>query len=70
MAFENNNWEDKWEETSRVELKPNELVLFRPWMFHSYNDVFGDSQQTARLLQFFFLKPTQDLTTSQEPSTI
>jgi hypothetical protein len=70
MAFENNNWEDKWEETSRVELKPNELVLFRPWMFHSYNDVFGDSQQTARLLQFFFLKPKQDLTIPEVPSTI
>jgi len=67
VEFENYNWEEKWEETSRIELKYNELVLFRPWMFHSYNDVFGDTQQTGRLLQFFFLKPTQEAMASVQP---
>lgn len=64
VEYENVNWEEKWEETSRIELKPNQLVLFRPWLFHSYNDVFGNSKETGRLLQFFFLKPKppQDLT--------
>ena len=70
IVNENIDWADKWEETSQIELKVNEIVLFRPWMFHSYSDVFGDSQQTARLLQFFFLKPKQDLTNPEVPSTI
>lgn len=59
IEFENNNWEEKWEETSRIELKQNQLILFRPWLFHSYNDVFGDTKENGRLLQFFFLKPKQ-----------
>jgi hypothetical protein len=70
IVNENIDWADKWEETSQIELKVNEIVLFRPWMFHSYSDVFGDSHQTARLLQFFFLKPKQDLTNPEVPSTI
>ena len=69
VEFENVNWQDKWEETSRIELKFNELVLFRPWMFHSYNDVFGETQQDGRLLQFFFLKPTQEALNSVLNST-
>ena len=67
MEFENHNWEEKWTETSRIELKYNQLTLFRPWLFHSYNDVFGNSKETGRLLQFFFLKPKppQDLTAQE-----
>jgi hypothetical protein len=57
LEYENHNWEEKWEETTRIELKNNQLVLFRPGLFHSYSDVFGDSKETGRLLQFFFLKP-------------
>lgn len=57
LSSENENWEDKWTETTRIELGFNKLILFRPGMFHSYNDVYGDEQKTGRLLQFFFLKP-------------
>lgn len=60
IEYENVNWEEKWEEVTRIELKPNQLILFRPWLFHSYNDVFGDSKESGRLLQFFFLKPKQE----------
>jgi len=38
-------------------------------MFHSYNDVFGETQQDGRLLQFFFLKPTQEALNSVLTST-
>lgn len=55
VSSENQNGE--WVETSRVEYKFNQLILFRPGSFHSYDDVYGDSQETGRLLQFFFLKP-------------
>ena len=50
------NQEGEWDETTRVEYKFNQLLLFRPGLFHSYNDVFGNSKETGRLLQFFFLK--------------
>jgi len=57
LARENIDYQDKWQETTRIELGFNKLILFRPGMFHSYNDVYGDSKETGRLLQFFFLKP-------------
>lgn len=48
---------DNWQETSRIEYGFNKLIMFRPGMFHSYSDVYGDSKETGRLLQFFFLRP-------------
>lgn len=57
VQTENEDWENKWQETTRIEFGFNKLILFRPGMFHSYNDVYGDSKETGRLLQFFFLKP-------------
>lgn len=59
LVNENENWKDKWQETTRIELKKNELVLFKSTMFHSYMDTFGKDKESARLLQFFFLKPKQ-----------
>lgn len=48
---------EKWTETTRIELGFNKLILFRPGLFHSYSDVYGESKEEGRLLQFFFLKP-------------
>lgn len=56
LVEENVDYQDKWTETSRIEFGFNQLVLFRPGMFHSYSDVYGQSKETGRLLQFFFLK--------------
>ena len=53
---ENVDFQSKWQETTRIEYKFNDLVMFRPSAFHSYNDVYGSSKETGRLLQFFFLK--------------
>lgn len=64
VQFENDKWEEKWTETSRIELKKNRLILFRPWLFHSYSDVYGKTAETARLMQFFFLKPKK----AEEPT--
>lgn len=56
---ENIDFENKWSLTTRIEMKFNTLILFRPWLFHSYSDVFGDDINNCRLLQLFFLKPKQ-----------
>ena len=66
LDHENIDWENKWQETTKIELKFNQLILFRPALFHSYSDVFGDSKQSGRLLQFLFLKPKQQLPTETE----
>ena len=66
MTAENENWQDKWQETDRIELAFNRLILFRPAMFHSYSDVYGNTQDTGRLLQFFFLKPRIMLHTPEQ----
>lgn len=57
LAAENVDYQDKWQETTRIELGLNKLILFRPGLFHSYSDVYGTTKETGRLLQFFFLKP-------------
>lgn len=57
IQSENEDYENKWTETTRIELSFNKLILFRPGMFHSYSDVYGETKETGRLLQFFFLKP-------------
>lgn len=62
LASENVDYQDKWQETTRIELGFNKLILFRPGLFHSYSDVYGNSKETGRLLQFFFLKPKEGLT--------
>lgn len=59
LVSENENWEDRWQETSRIQFKKNELILFKSTLFHSYMDTFGKDKESARLLQFFFLKPKQ-----------
>lgn len=46
-----------WTKTMTVPYKFNRLVLFRPWYFHSPGDAFGDSIETARVVQTFFLSP-------------
>lgn len=56
LENENVDYQQKWIETSKIELGFNKLILFRPGLFHSYNDVYGDSNETGRLLQFFFIK--------------
>jgi hypothetical protein len=57
IAGENVDVENKWQETSRIKFNTNQLILFRPDLFHSYSDVYGDTKETGRLLQFFFLRP-------------
>lgn len=43
-----------WECHKNIEYKYNRLVLFRPWFWHSIAGMFGDSKETARLVQLFF----------------
>lgn len=47
----------KWDMTFSVPYKYNRLVMFRPWLFHAPGESFGDSIETARLVQTFFFSP-------------
>lgn len=46
-----------WNKTLTVPYKYNRLVLFRPWMFHSPGPLFGETLETARMIQTFFWSP-------------
>jgi hypothetical protein len=46
----------RWELTMTVPMRFNRLILFRPWMFHSFTENFGDSVETGRLIQVFFFE--------------
>jgi hypothetical protein len=49
--------ESKWDMVSYVPQKFNRLVLFRPNLWHSPGELFGDSKENCRLIQTFFLEP-------------
>ena len=46
----------QWEPTVTVPMQFNRLVLFRPLLWHSAGDGFGDSPASGRLVQLFFLR--------------
>lgn len=46
-----------WEKVWSVPYRYNRLVLFRPWLFHSPGPGFGDTLDTSRVIQTFFLSP-------------
>ncbi len=48
----------QWEATVAVPMQFNRLVLFRPLLWHSAGDGFGDSTGSGRLVQLFFLRST------------
>jgi hypothetical protein len=49
------NDDSAWEEIQRVEYKFNRLVIFEPSQFHTGSRLFGETRQTARMTQNFFL---------------
>jgi len=53
---EDSNDETKWDQLTTVPMRFNRLVLFRPWLWHSGTAGFGDSPETGRLVQLFFLR--------------
>jgi hypothetical protein len=46
----------QWERSLTVPMRFNRLVLFRPLLWHSAGDGFGDSLANGRLVQLFFLR--------------
>ncbi|MEL6258479.1 MAG: DUF6445 family protein [Pseudomonadota bacterium] len=44
----------KWERVFRAPMKFNRLILFNPWLFHNAGPGFGDSPESARLVQLLF----------------
>lgn len=46
--------ESKWERTMLVPMRFNRLVLFRPWLWHTAGENFGDRPENARLVYLMF----------------
>ena len=42
---------DKWEHIMTVPMRFNRLIMYRPWMWHSAGEAFGESLETGRLIQ-------------------
>lgn len=47
--------ESKWEKTLTVPYRFNRAVFFRPWLFHSPGEAFGESLESSRMVQTLFL---------------
>jgi len=50
--------ESYWEKMLVIPYKYNRLVLFRPWLFHSPGEAWGDTLETSRKVQTIFLGNT------------
>ena len=46
--------DSKWEHLFTVPMRFNRCVLFRPWLWHTPTESFGDRKENARLIQMFF----------------
>ncbi|MGP1283414.1 MAG: DUF6445 family protein [Parasphingopyxis sp.] len=44
----------KWERISRIPMRFNRLILFKPWQFHNAGPGFGTSPETGRLVHLMF----------------
>ncbi len=49
-------FEELWEPVHLFEMKWNRLILFPSPLFHRETIVFGNTKETARLVQTFFLR--------------
>jgi hypothetical protein len=58
----------QWETTVSVPMQFNRLVLFRPLLWHSAGEGFGDSTANGRLVQLFFLRSASP-SAAQPPRT-
>lgn len=54
QEFINENCFDltKWEKEVSIKLKPNQVIFFKPWMWHNF--------EHSNLMQFFYLKYNQE----------
>ena len=50
---------DKWEHLMTVPMRFNRAVLYRPWMWHSAGEPFGDSIENGRLIHVLNFVPEQ-----------
>lgn len=44
----------RWERTTRVPMRFNRLILFKPWQFHNAGPGFGSDRETGRLVYLMF----------------
>ncbi|MEE8273182.1 MAG: DUF6445 family protein [Alphaproteobacteria bacterium] len=49
----------RWEHLMTVPTRFNRLVLYRPWLWHSAAEPFGDSPKNGRLIQLLSFVTTQ-----------
>ena len=48
---------DKWQHLMTVPMRFNRMILYRPWLWHSATDGFGQSPEDSRLIQVLAFKP-------------
>lgn len=44
----------KWDHVMTIPMRFNRCILFRPWFWHTSGPSFGDTLESARLVQLFF----------------
>lgn len=50
---------DKWERLMTVPMRYNRMVLYRPWLWHSAGEAYGDQIENARLIQLLSFEPAR-----------
>lgn len=60
----------KWQHLMTVPMRFNRLILYRPWLWHSAAEGFGDSLETGRLIQVLSFAPAAPAGPRQSRSSV
>lgn len=59
IIYQDGHDRSKWELMHRIPMKFNRAVFFRPILWHSHGENFGNNRENARLVQIFFFRVPQ-----------
>ncbi len=62
FVYEDGLDRSKWDVIDEAEMKFNRAIIFPTLHFHSFTALFGDSLETGRLVQLFFMNKAKDNT--------
>ena len=51
LMRQDGNDPDKWDHIMTLPMRFNRLIMYRPWLWHSAGEPFGDCLETGRLIQ-------------------
>ena len=61
LLKQESNDPDRWQHLMTVPMRFNRMILYRPWLWHSATEGFGQSPEDGRLIQVLAFKAADGL---------